>query len=99
MIVEFAEQASDDLTMLGGWIAERADEATANRYLDRLTAACDTLAMYPRRGTPQDGLAPGLRSITFERRVLIAYRVEPNRVLILRLIRTARDIAAQFAPE
>lgn len=97
MIVIFSEDASDDLSAMGLWIAERAGRATAEDYLRRLRAACEKLSLFPRRGTPRDHLEPGLRTITFERRVLITYRVEQDHVLILRLIRTARDIASQLS--
>ncbi|MBA2918196.1 MULTISPECIES: type II toxin-antitoxin system RelE/ParE family toxin [Sphingomonas] len=97
MKVSFSEDASDDLSELGIWIAERAGRATAEVYLARLRASCLKLSDFPRHGTPRNDIEWGLRTITFERRILIVYRVEKERVLILRLIRTARDIAAQFA--
>jgi toxin ParE1/3/4 len=96
--VIFSEDATDDLSELGVWIAERSDRATAKAYLKRLRAKCLSLSDFPHRGTPRDHLMPGLRSITFERRIIVAYCVEDDHVLILRLIRTARDIAAQFRP-
>lgn len=95
--VEWHALAKADLFDIYDWIAERADPETAYAYTSRIEGRCETLSAFPKRGTPRGDLEPGLRSITFERRVLIAYRVEKDRVLILRLIRTARDIAAQFA--
>ena len=97
MKVIFSEDASDDLSELGIWVGERGGRAVAEDYLVRIHSACMKLSQFPRRGSPRDHLAPGLRSITFERRVVIVYRLEADHVLILRLIRTARDIAAQFA--
>lgn len=94
--VEWHAQARADLFALYDWVAERAGPDTAYAYTSRIQQRCETLAAFPRRGTPRDHLEPGPRSITFERRVVIAYRVEADRVLILRLIRTARNIPAQF---
>ena len=96
MKVIFSEDASNDLSELGIWIGERGGRAIAEAYLARIHSACMKLGHFPRRGTPRDHLEPGLRSTTFERRVVIVYRIEADHVLVLRLIRTARDIAAQF---
>ena len=95
--IEWHVLARADLFDIYDWIAEHADPQTAYAYTARIERRCESLSAFPHRGTPRDHLEPGLRSITFERRVIIAYRVEKDRVLILRLIRTARDIAAQFA--
>ena len=99
MRVEWHAQAKADLFELYDWVAERADPDTAYAYTSRIEQKCEALSDFPRRGTPRDHLEPGLRSITFERRVVIAYRVEADRVLVLRLIRTARDIRAQFGSD
>jgi toxin ParE1/3/4 len=95
--VEWHALAKADLFDIYDWIAERADPETAFAYTSRIERRCQALRAFPHRGTPRNELESGLRTITFERRVLIAYRVEKDRVLILRLIRIARDIAAQFA--
>ena len=95
--VDWHVLARADLFDIYDWIADRADPETAYAYTSRIEQRCETLSSFPHRGTPQHGLEPGLRTITFERRVLIAYRVEQERVLILRLIHTARDISTQFA--
>ena len=97
--VDWHAQARADLFELYDWIAEQADPDTAFEYTSRIEQRCETLSDFPQRGTPRNHLLPGLRSITFERRVIIAYRVEDDRVLILRLIRTARDLDTQFKPE
>ena len=95
--VEWHVLAKADLFDIYDWIAERADPETAYAYTSRIERRCESLSAFPERGTPRGDLEPGMRSITFERRVLIAYRVEKDRVLILRLIHTARDVAAEFA--
>jgi plasmid stabilization system protein ParE len=49
--------------------------ALDQRYLDRIEEACMALATFPKRGTRRDDILPGLRTIGFERRVTIAFRV------------------------
>lgn len=86
--------ARADLHDLYDWIADRADARTAYGYTSRIEGHVAKLTAFPKRGTPRDDLSPGLRTSTFERRVIIAYRVEHNTVLVLRIIRAARDYAA-----
>ena len=90
--VVYSEAVIADLSGLGRWIAERADPGTAESYIARVEAACERLAIYPNRGTPRFDLAPGLRTVTFERRVVLVYRVEDDCVRILRAIATSRDL-------
>lgn len=54
------------------------------------------LSHFPNRGTPRFDLSSGLRTVTFERRVILAYRVENGAVNIVRLIYVARDFARAF---
>jgi len=95
-VVTLSDDAIEDLAKIGVWIAGRAGRTVANSYVDRIEAACWRLSDYPRRGTPRDDLAPSLRTITFERRIVIAYRIDADAVRILRVIHNARDWPPQF---
>ena len=66
--VIFRAEAENDLTELALYIASHSGAVVANRYLDRIYAACAGLAQFPRRGRPRDDILPGLRTIGFERR-------------------------------
>jgi toxin ParE1/3/4 len=44
------------------------------------------------RGTRRDDLQPGLRIVGFERRVTIAFHVEPGTVTIDRVLYGGRDV-------
>lgn len=88
--------ARDDLYALYDWIAEQADPDTAYNYTTRIEVRCAGLADYPEKGTPRDDFAPGIRTMIFERRVVIAYRVEGSQVVILRVVSGARDISGIF---
>lgn len=55
-------------------------------YLERIEAYCRTLSAFPERGTLRDDLRPGLRLVGFEKRVTIAFRVMPGRVMIYRVL-------------
>ena len=94
--VVWSHAARNDLYTVYDWIAGQADAATAFAYTARIEAFASKLSYFPNRGTPRFGVASGLRSITFERRYIVAYRVEPDGVRIVRLIDTARDFWRAF---
>ncbi len=60
----------------------------------RVHSVCTALEDFPNRGAPRSDLGPGVRLIGFERRVAIAYRVEPDEVVILAVLYGGRDIVA-----
>ena len=69
---------------------------TADRFIDSITDRFFLLASHPNIGRARDkDLRPGLRSFPVGEYVII-YRVEDDDVLILRVLRGSRDIAALF---
>ncbi len=89
--VIFLDEASEDLITLAAYIAGQSSETIADRYLDRLYAACMALQHFPNRGTKRDDILPGLRTIGFERRATIAFRVLKTRVEIVTIAYGGRD--------
>ncbi len=89
-------RAEDRLAELGLYIASEAGIAIANGYLDRIYATCMALAEFPERGRSRDDILPGLRTITMERRVTIAYRVRKTRVEIVTIAYAGRDFADEL---
>ena len=83
--VIFSPDARRDLLRLYDWIAERAGEEIALGYTDRLESYCLRFEVASNRGRRRDDIRPGLRIIGFERRVTIAFVVEADAVIILRL--------------
>ncbi len=96
--VVFSEQAWQDAEEIYDWIADKADPATAQGYIDRIIEHCEALRDFPNRGTPREELAAGLRTTTFERKATIAYLVEGPTVRILRVLHHARDLGNVFHP-
>ncbi|MDC7787471.1 type II toxin-antitoxin system RelE/ParE family toxin [Rhodoplanes sp. TEM] len=58
--------------------------------------ACTALAEFPNRGTRRDDIAPGLRTIGFERRATIAFRVLEDVVEIVAIAYAGRDFASEI---
>lgn len=90
MRVILSRPALADLARISDWVAANAGRAVALAYLDRIEAACAGLTDFPRRGTPRDDLGPGVRTISFEGRATIAYRVEADTLLILGVFHAGR---------
>jgi toxin ParE1/3/4 len=94
--VVFRRRAEKRLIELGDYIASQAGPVIANGYLDRIYAACMALADFPERGRRRDDILPGLRTIGFERRVTIAFRVLKTRVEIVTIAYGGRDFEREL---
>ena len=92
----FSPEAKDDLQSLLDYIAERSGRSTARSYLDRIGSFCMQLRDFPERGALREDLTPGLRVVGFERRISIAFHVEPQRVVIDRVLYGGRDLPRIF---
>jgi toxin ParE1/3/4 len=91
--VRFSQEATDDLFEIWLYIARDSGVERANAVETRLRASCLKLADFPNRGTPQHEVEPGLRSIPFERRATIFYRVGWDSVEIVRIRYAGQDVA------
>jgi len=89
--VVYAPEAADDLDWIFFTIAKATSVDVADRYDQRLRAFCESLEYASERGTRRDDVRPGLRVVGFERRVTVAFSVEPARVLILRVFYGGAD--------
>jgi toxin ParE1/3/4 len=92
--IVFAPEAQADVDELYDWIADRAGEATAQRFIVRIRERCERLDQFPERGTRRDDLAPGLRTFGVDRRVTVACKVLPDVVVIVRLLYAGRNVDA-----
>lgn len=88
--------ADADLDLIYHWLAPRSGAAIALAYVGRIEAACQRLTDFPRRGSPHEELEPGLRSIPFERRATIYYRVTDSAVEIVHILHAGRDADREF---
>jgi toxin ParE1/3/4 len=83
--VIFAPEAETDLNNLYDYIQARAGEKTALNYISRVEKYCSGLDLASERGTLRDDIRQGLRVVGFERRLVIAFAVEEDCVMVLRL--------------
>ena len=90
--VIFAPEAKHDLFALYTYNAEQSGAAPAFNYISRIESYCLGFDMAGERGTRRDDIRPGMRVVGFERRVTIAFHLEPETVMIDRILYGGRDV-------
>jgi toxin ParE1/3/4 len=73
-----------------------ASPITARRYIARIRERCRRITILPLAGRPRDDLAPGLRTVPFERRIVIVYWVVGETVEVTNVFHGDRDYAALY---
>jgi plasmid stabilization system protein ParE len=100
MIVIFSAHAKAQLREMRSYIArESGYPERANAYVQRIVVFCKKLDMFPERGTRRDDIFSGLRVIGFEGRVIIAFYVMEEEVLIEGIFYGGQDIDAFYSDE
>jgi toxin ParE1/3/4 len=87
--------AKRQLDELYDYIATQGDPVTAFGYVQRIQAFCMGFSTFPERGTVRDDIRPGLRLVGFERRVTVAFKVEPDEVRIISILYAGRQLPDQ----
>jgi toxin ParE1/3/4 len=83
--VFLAPRAEADLDRLAIWIAEKGAPLTALAYVGRVRKFLASLDEFPERGADYGAVRPGLRVLSFERRVVVAIVVRDAHVEIERV--------------
>lgn len=89
--VRLSEPAIDDLFEVYLYFAERIGHDRAETYVSRIESFCRSLSTLSERGRKRDDLLPGIRTLIFESRAVVAYRIDDDTVTILRVIHGAQD--------
>lgn len=97
--VVFRDRADTNLTSIYDYIADRSSPETAIGYVRRIRDACMALAHFPERGTKRDDILTGLRTIGFERRATIIFRVLETRVEIVSIAYGGQDYERELKGE
>jgi plasmid stabilization system protein ParE len=91
-IVELSGAAQQDINELLEYLVPRAGTTIASNYVGRLRAFLEGFEAFPERGMRRDDISPGLRLVGFRRKATIAFRVQGDRVTILRIYHGGRNI-------
>jgi toxin ParE1/3/4 len=97
--VILSPEAVGDLISLYDYIAADSGPARAVAYIGRINDYCARFDFAAERGTRRDDIRPGLRIVGFERRVTIAFHVDPATVTIDRILYGGREVEDAFAPK
>ena len=92
--VVFHPLAFEDLDALDDFIARDSPERAA-AFVDRIRQFCASLVEFPERGRLREDFGAGIRTLSFERRVVVAYKVQRRTVLSLRVFYAGQD----YGPE
>jgi len=97
--VRFTARAREDLLDIWVYIATRSSEAAADRAYDGIEQTCGLLRDHPHLGRARPEIHGDARSLVIDR-WLALYRVTANGAQIVRIIDSARDLAAiEWTPE
>ena len=94
--IAYAPEAEAQLVDLYRYIERQASPFIAQRFTVAIVERCTALAEFPDRGTPREDLLAGLRTVSFRRRVTIAYRADAQSVTILGIFYGGQDFEAVF---
>jgi toxin ParE1/3/4 len=94
--VRLSDDAKAHLRAIRSYIAKESSKRIALNYVRQITAACLALETFPQRGTNRDDLLRGLRTVGFDGRVSIAFRVRETSVDILAILYGGRDVETYF---
>ena len=83
-------QAQADIDAIWDYTADRWSEAQADRYVNDLRDAIETIVRDPRRGKPCDHLRRGYRKYSVGAHVLF-FRVVANVIEVVRVLHQSMD--------
>jgi len=89
--VVFRPSVLSDLKDLHDFI-EIDSPVAAARYVEQIEEFCMSLSEFSERGTTRNDLGPGMRTIGFRRRIMIAFVVGESFVEIARILYGGRDL-------
>lgn len=93
-IVRLSPEAETDLVLIHDYVTTRSGSTvTADRYIERINGFLSSFDVFPERGTVRDEIRPGLRIVGFERSASVAFVVEDDDVVILRILAGGREFS------
>jgi len=76
-------EAVAQLDELYDFIANSGSPSNAAAFTEAIVSFCESLAAFPYRGVSRDDLRPGLRTIGYRKRIVVAYAVLNETVAII----------------
>ncbi len=92
--VVYSARAQSQLWAMFLEVAGGASDESAFRIVLDLQARLGILADFPLLGRARDDIAPGIRTLAFDRKVLVAYGVATDLIRIVGIFRSGEDFEA-----
>lgn len=89
--VVFTPEAEDELVELYRYIANDASPAIAEKFTSAIVEFCEGLGNFPHRSVRRDDIRPGLFVTQYRSRVVIAYTVDDDAVVVIGMFYGGRD--------
>jgi plasmid stabilization system protein ParE len=89
--IVFTPEAETQLVDIFRYIASAASPEIAARFTNNIVTHCESLRTFPFRGTKRDDIRLGLRTVTYRKRVVIAFDIEANLVTIIGVFYAGQD--------
>ena len=89
--VVFRREAVQHLEELHNYIVDAGSPENAARYTEAILTYCEGLSDFPHRGSARDDIRPGLRTVGYKKRVIIAFAVLDDTVTNLGIFYGGRD--------
>ncbi|MCW0983280.1 type II toxin-antitoxin system RelE/ParE family toxin [Agrobacterium sp. BT-220-3] len=97
--VRLSPEAQTDIVRIHARIVDKSGSTiTADRYIDRISGFLSSLNVFPERGTVREEVRSGLRIIGFERSASVAFIVEDDNVVVLRILAKGQEFG-EIAPD
>jgi plasmid stabilization system protein ParE len=97
--IVFTREARDQLDQLYTYISAASDVETASRFVNGIIDHIATLEEFPKRGTPRVDICSDLRTLSWRRRVTIAFVVEQLDVVVIGIFYGGRDFETLLKDE
>jgi plasmid stabilization system protein ParE len=95
--VIFTPEAEQQLVELYRYIAAAASPDVAAHFTDAIVEFCEGLSQFPHRGVARDDIRPGLRTIAYRKRTIIAFAIMDDTIAIVGVFYGGRDYATLLA--
>lgn len=89
--VIFSPEAEEQLVELYRYIATAASPDVAAHFTDAIVDFCEGLSRFPHRGAARDDIRPGLRTIAYRKRTIIAFAILEDTIAIIGVSYGGRD--------
>ena len=90
-----SEASNLDLERIADYLGSNYGLANSERFIDGITSRLKHLAQFPRIGRSREEMAKGLRSLPYEK-YLILYKVDERSIKVVRVVSGYQDLSMLF---